>query len=346
MFMPHRTDPDHIKSIMRRKATRGRVDPVPFTYNPLHDLESIWWIATFLIFLYFTVGGHDRQLLNIDVDKLFSTSEHTSRSAAFTSPTRYMQMVDHLPAQLQQHGEQLDLFRELLLLAYQSAESTPDINRAAFDSSLYEVLKEALCELRDNPGSLAACVNDTMKQTLADECEEVNKNFGDVQSSPSVRKGKVVNKQTSIGDAMPRRSTRLRKTMSEDDEDVEHAESSHSPGKRKKMNDRKADQSDRAAESSHSARKRQTTNERDLTEDEEGAESNRSTRKRQKQKDDHSDRAAESSRSARKRKKANKQELTEDDERFEGAKSSSHSPRKRNKVDEQKKRPEFWDRQV
>ena len=239
MFMPHLTDPDHIKSIMRRKATRDRAEPVPFTYNPLHDLESIWWIATFLIFHYFTVDGHDRRLLNIDVDKLFSTSELASRIAAFTSPTRYRQMVDHLPAQLQQHGEQLDLVRELLVLAYRSAEATPDINQAAFDSSLYEVLKEVFCELRDDPASLAACVNDTMKQTLADEHEEVNKNLGDDESSPLARKRKVVNKQTSIGDAMPRRSTRLRKTMSEDDEDVEHAESSRSTGKRKKMNDSK-----------------------------------------------------------------------------------------------------------
>ena len=44
----------------------GNVDLVPFAFNPLHDLESIWWMATFFIFHHFTItdSHHDRRLLN------------------------------------------------------------------------------------------------------------------------------------------------------------------------------------------------------------------------------------------------------------------------------------------
>jgi hypothetical protein len=50
----------------------------------------------------------------------------------------------------------------------------------------------------------------------------------------------------------------------DDEEHFEHAESSHSPKKREKINVQKDDQNYRAAESSQSARKRKKANETDL----------------------------------------------------------------------------------
>ena len=107
-------------------------------------------------------------------------------------------MVDHLPAQLQSHGGNLDLLRRGLLHAYRSAELNPDIiNKAAFNPRLYEILAAVFCRLRDDPGSLAACLNEPNKQIMAGEHEEVDKSLGGVESSPLTRKRKRV-EQTDL----------------------------------------------------------------------------------------------------------------------------------------------------
>ena len=299
-----------IKSIMRRRATGDDIDPDPFTYNPLHDLESIWWIATFLIFQYFTIDGHDRQRLDKDVDELFPASQHTSRNTAFTSKTRYKQMIDHLPAELRPHGEQLDLFRRLLIASYQAAESKRDISKAAFDPDLYELSGKAFSLLCEDPGSLAACLNERRKQSSAAGCDEVDKRFEGVESSPSAGKRKKAKKQTSMGDAMLRRSTRPQKeavhaqqTESDDSEDAEHAKSTQSTKKRIKADDQKDDESYRA-KSSQSARQPE---------------------KKKEQEGNQSFRVAESSHSARKRKGANEQNLVGDGQRFD---ESGHTTKK------------------
>jgi hypothetical protein len=251
MFMPRPSDQDHLQRLLLDETPPvelENVDPVSFTYNPLHDLESIWWVATFFIFHHFTIGGHNRRLLDLDVAKLFPTGDDKLRSLALTSERIYTEMIGHLPTEFQMHGKKLDIFRQMLLNAYASAESKADINKAAFIPRLHTAFGTVFNMLRDDVGSHAACVNELKKQSLADEREEV-KSFGDIVSSPSAGKGKMMDKQTSTGkrvvddgssreNAVPRRSTRLRKVMHEqvmtdDTEHFEHTESSHSTRKQK-----------------------------------------------------------------------------------------------------------------
>ena len=226
---------------------------VPFTYNPLHDLESIWWIATFFIFHHFTVGGHNRQLLDIDVAKLFPTIDHQSRTVALTSEGIYRAMIGHLPGEWQGHGQNLEMCRQILLDAYFFAESKPDINKAAFNVELYETFRAVFGQLHDDPGSLSACINQVQtakKQSLADKREDVDQSVGNAESGPSAGKGKMVNKQTltdehvvddgDFGNAKPRRSIRKRKilneqNLTEDDEHFEGADFDHSTRKRQAL---------------------------------------------------------------------------------------------------------------
>jgi hypothetical protein len=262
-------------------ATSDPIPRIPFTYNPLHDLESIWWIATFFILHHF-INGHDRQSLNMDVDRLFATSESTSRQSAFLSKEQFKDMVDDLPAALRIHGAQLDIFRKMLIQSYKFAESSSDINQAAFQPELYQLLRDIFGRLCGNPGSVAARVNDAKKQSLITGRDEV-------ESSPSAGKGKIAKRKLSMDYTVPRRSTRLRKAVYEqqvDDEDVEHAKTS----KRKTQAD---DPSYPATGSSLSAKKRERT---------------------EQQEGDGSVGVGESTKSAGKRKEANEQDLEDDDE--------------------------------
>jgi hypothetical protein len=236
LFKPPRSR-DHLGKVPLQKAT-SRKQVVPFTYNPLHDLESIWWVATFFLFHHFPTGGHDRHLLDIDVDKLFPTSDQSSRMLAFTLDDLFEEMVGHLPIDLQMHGNALEICRQILLRAYRSAESTAasDISKAAFDPQVHNKLRDIFRQLHDDSGSLAASAKELKTQSLVGEHDEVDKSFKGVECSPST-------KQTSIGNAMLRRSTRLRKVVHEqqiapdDTEHFEHTEPSHSPRKRKRVND-------------------------------------------------------------------------------------------------------------
>ena len=69
---------------------------------------------------------------------------------------------------------------------------------AAFDPEVYKVLGEAFKRLGEDPGSLAACVNDLKKQSLAAGHEEVAKKS---ESSSSARKAKMADKQASMSDS-------------------------------------------------------------------------------------------------------------------------------------------------
>jgi hypothetical protein len=290
-------------------------DPVSFTYNPLHDLESIWWIATFFIFQHFTMGGHDRQQLDKAVDELFPTTQLSFRNAAFTSQPRYEQMIGYLPTGLQKHGQKLDMVRRELVHAYRSAESNlATIRENSFNEQLYKMFRSAFQSQLKDPSSLAASLNKPQKRSSAAGCEE-GKRSKAVESSPSAGKGKMANKPFLMTDTMPRRSTRSRKAVYEqqaesgDDEEFEYAETS----KRRKVNDGGDEQGYTVIESRQSARRRDKMKERE---------------------GDHSVEVGESSHSARKRKEANEDDLegNDDDE-------TSYGTRKRKKVDKQQGPP-------
>jgi hypothetical protein len=259
MFLPPPSDDNYLDVKLLDEVTPGElenVDLVPFTYNPLHDLESIWWIATFFVFHHFTTGGHDRHLLDIDVAKLFPATDYLPRKSALASKKTFMRMARNLPAGLQQHGKGLNICRQNLFRAYRSAESMANISKAAFEPEVYQTFRPVFEQLRKDPGCLKAILNPLANAEGQDNRGEVDKSFEDVKSSPSVRK-KDQQASTSIATlrclTRPRKAVYAQQTMSDDDEDIEP-----NPGtrKRKKVKVPKDDQSYRAAGSSKSARKR------------------------------------------------------------------------------------------
>ena len=245
LFLPDRSDIDrgmdpHRLMAMIDEGNLSLSDPVSFTYNPLHDLESIWWAATFFIFQHFTIGGHDRRQLDKAVDELFPTTQISFRDAALISPSRYEQLIRYLPTGLQKHGQKLDVVRQELVHAYRSAESNPaTIRENSFNEQLYKMFRSAFWSQLKDPSSRAASRNKPEKQSLAAGCEEGKRSKG-VESSPSTGKGNRANKpSSSTSVTIPRRSTRPRKAVyeqqaeSDDDEEFEYAETK---SKRRKAN--------------------------------------------------------------------------------------------------------------
>jgi hypothetical protein len=264
LFLPDSSNMDHLMKMID-ESILSPSDPVSFIYNPLHDLESIWWIATFFIFQYFTIDGHDRQQLDKAVDELFPTTQFSFRNAAFTSQPRYEQMIGYLPTELQKHGQTLNILRRGLLHAYRFAElNLGTIKETSFNQKLYEMLRIAFQSLQKDSSSLAASLNKPQKQSSDAGREEVGKRSS-VKSSPSAGKGKMANEQSSMSDTMPRCSTRSRRAVygqlaeSDDDEDFEYTESS----KRRKVNDGGDDQGYTAVESSQSAKRQEKMKERE-----------------------------------------------------------------------------------
>lgn len=105
-------------------------------HNPLHDYESIWWIAVWAIFSSKPKGVSD------DVMKKARHGVYLDRSAAFTSAT-ITQACKLLPDELQPLGEVLVQMNIILVNAYRSFEESFD------GSKMLDVFAELMPRLQD-----------------------------------------------------------------------------------------------------------------------------------------------------------------------------------------------------
>jgi serine/threonine protein kinase len=122
--------------------------PAPlFQYNPLHDIESIWWITNYFLFRHFTEANHDRQDLDKDAHTLFPSNNETSgRNHAFTTPRFYNGMLLHLPDSFQTHGRKMNSCRHKLCMRYKEAESGDGIQESAFDGTIHDFFTDTFAE--------------------------------------------------------------------------------------------------------------------------------------------------------------------------------------------------------
>ena len=88
-------------------------------YNPLHDYESIWWIAVWAIF-----SSKPNGVAN-DVMEKSHYSVYRNRLSAFASAT-IVQACKLLPDELQPLGKVLVRMRIILVHAYRSYEKSFD----------------------------------------------------------------------------------------------------------------------------------------------------------------------------------------------------------------------------
>jgi len=107
-----------------------------FAHNPLHDYESVWWIAVWFVFYCKPVGVADSMMdeARRGVDK--------SRTSTFSMGT-IRQSCRLLPPVLQPLGEVLVMMRGVLVCAYRSFEESFD------DSGMLSVFEKLKPRLQD-----------------------------------------------------------------------------------------------------------------------------------------------------------------------------------------------------
>jgi hypothetical protein len=136
----------------------------PFQSNYLHDVESAWWVAVFILFcnrdksereqlLEPEASQADKQLLA--VQQMFPrVLGSTSRHEIFSQEQVFFDAVKHLPSRFVAAGSKLDVARYLLVERYEQAEAGAVIDKAAFlgiNKLMIEILDFAIKESGDTP---------------------------------------------------------------------------------------------------------------------------------------------------------------------------------------------------
>jgi Fungal protein kinase len=129
--------------------------PLPnFRFNCIHDLESCWWIALWVLFHHIPLvdDGHPNQVRH--ADELFPTlGVSSSRVLAFISRSALEKRLADLPPTFQKEINFILRARELLVDRYTAAEKGPSINENVF-INLHQELVHIWIEARDGAGDV------------------------------------------------------------------------------------------------------------------------------------------------------------------------------------------------
>jgi Fungal protein kinase len=108
---------------------------VPFSHNHLHDLESLWWVAVWMVFYnYFSEGTPSRDPPSLtlqDAEDLLRLAEilfppmlsSTGRQIGFQHPTSFLRTCDQLPRNETVIYGGLNHLRQLLISNYSDIEA-------------------------------------------------------------------------------------------------------------------------------------------------------------------------------------------------------------------------------
>ena len=129
-------------------TTRSAAGPPErtFLHNPLHDYESIWWIAVWFVFRSKPEGVAD------GVMELARDQVYKSRDITFTVMGTFWDICKSLPAVLQPLGNVLAMMRDLLVAAYRSFEDSFDGSKMLL---VFQGLKQCLLLLEKEAQGLA-----------------------------------------------------------------------------------------------------------------------------------------------------------------------------------------------
>lgn len=132
----------------------------PFKYNPLHDLESLWWVATYFL-VWREVVARTRTAKERNAEKARLHQQRLYAETLFTESGKttlleggfFMpEFSGMFPKEMQTLREKLDIWRHRLVLRYAAVESDiPAINHeAAMDLGLQVLglLSESASSLR------------------------------------------------------------------------------------------------------------------------------------------------------------------------------------------------------
>ena len=131
---PSSTEVDEFVSVTEQDVKTARTK-VPFSHNHLHDLESLWWVAVWVVFYnYFSEGmpSRDRPSFTLQdaADQLKLARilfppvlESTARRDGFQTPESFQDTCDRLPRNKKAIYDRLNVLRRLLIRHYSVIEA-------------------------------------------------------------------------------------------------------------------------------------------------------------------------------------------------------------------------------
>jgi len=132
-------------------------DEVPLTHNPLHELESIFWILLYVFSMRVAVdppsGSWDRSKQKAQLDKAFPIIPSKERNTYFNTPGVLVELTNTLHEGLKQVHRHLGHYGDALMYAFVTAESTlpdyVDADQWVFQGGLYNKLVGVLLKLQE-----------------------------------------------------------------------------------------------------------------------------------------------------------------------------------------------------
>jgi len=140
-----------------------RIEPIlppTFRYNPLHDIESIWWVGVWFLFSH-----RDKTTMsNADLEDAQTQLEHfqklfprvlksSDRFSKFQSQSSFFLGISVLPESFRRPAELLEWGRVKLLQCFYKAEAGLEIDQTAFegiDALFIQMFEMAKDESSDN----------------------------------------------------------------------------------------------------------------------------------------------------------------------------------------------------
>jgi hypothetical protein len=181
---------DYIFQPLVRKA-HARDMPVfkevSFRFNPLHDLESTWWIAVWCLFHSAPLGAvpNDEQYAN--AAKLFPVNgSSVERQNAFSIQGSFKKMTKSLPGEFLPIAEHMDNLHHYLVQNY-----TDSSNGSNISPSIHDEVQDVFQESKD------LCINMKIGQHMAKR--KLKKSMGGVGRPKRHRTGKTTDGELGGG---------------------------------------------------------------------------------------------------------------------------------------------------
>jgi hypothetical protein len=176
----------------------------PFRYNPLHDVESIWWVGVWFLFCHrdkITTSNADlvdAQTQLDHVQKLFPRVLNSSgRLSKFQSQGAFFSGISVLPDSFCKPAELLEWGRQKLLERFYEAEAGPDINQTAFGGIDELFIRLFTMATGDSDGAELFSLNDILRSSTEREVEAEAAEIPQTSPTPAgpPRKKRKVTKQ-------------------------------------------------------------------------------------------------------------------------------------------------------
>jgi hypothetical protein len=119
----------------------------PFKHNPIHDLESLWWIAIWILTAKAPFGSTYNKDQNAWHWSIFYSQ--VERHSILTYKAPFLHFIKTLPLPFREVGFRLASLRSSLVNSYQTAERSYEVldDRPFADSELPKTFVERLAEV-------------------------------------------------------------------------------------------------------------------------------------------------------------------------------------------------------